>query len=139
LAHIHDRNIVYRDLKPENVMLTERGDVRLIDFGFAKRVPYLKKDPQGVLKTYTRTFTVCGTPEYMAPEMLFNLGHNQAADVWSLGVLLYEMLARKTPFTPKKPDDQVEILTNIALAKVRRTTTLFFICQCQYLYLLVSI
>lgn len=118
LAHIHDRDIVYRDLKPENVMLTERGDVRLIDFGFAKKVPFQKTE-RGKVKTYPRTFTVCGTPEYMAPEMLFTLGCNQSADVWSVGVLLYEMLMRKTPFAPKKPEDQVEILTNIALAKVR--------------------
>ena len=80
------------DLKPENVMLDSSGHVRLIDFGLAKRCP-------------DRTWTMCGTPEYLAPEVVTNQGHNKSADFWTLGVLIYEMMVGVPPFYDETATD----------------------------------
>jgi len=117
LSHIHQAGIVFRDLKPENVMLDQKGYLKLIDFGFAKKVPFMKKDANGEMKVYAKSYTLCGTPEYLSPELIFNLGHNQSADIWALGVMLYEMLMTITPFAPKRPDNITELFTNIAMVK----------------------
>jgi len=77
---LHSKNIIYRDLKPENLLIAEDGYLRLTDFGFAKVV-------EG------RTYTLCGTPEYLAPEILLNKGHGKAVDWWTLGILIYELNA----------------------------------------------
>ena len=77
-AYLHQRGIVYRDLKPENLMLDINGYLRLVDLGFAKRVPIGNK-----------TWTFCGTPEYIPPEVIANTGHTLSADYWSLGILVY--------------------------------------------------
>ena len=83
--YLQSKEIVYRDLKPENIMINADGYLALIDFGFAKVVT-------------KRTYTICGTPEYIAPEILLNQGHGKAVDWWTLGILLYEMLAGYPPF-----------------------------------------
>lgn len=85
LEHLHDRNIVYRDLKPENLVIDESGFVKLIDFGTAKII-------QG------RTFTVVGTPHYMSPEIIIGKGYDFLTDYWTLGVILYEFVCGVLPF-----------------------------------------
>lgn len=86
LSWLHSEKYLYRDLKPENVMIDADGYPVLVDFGFAKR----NEDDL--------TFTFCGTPNYVAPEIVQNLGHNAGADHWALGVLIYEMLSGEHPF-----------------------------------------
>lgn len=86
-AFLHARNIVYRDLKPENVMLDNRGYLKVIDFGFAKKISPTSK-----------TWTFAGTPEYVAPEIILGKGHDRAADYWTLGIFLHELLVGKPPF-----------------------------------------
>lgn len=117
LSHIHEKGVIFRDLKPENIMLDEKGYLRIIDFGFSKKVPYTKTDANGEVKVYAKTYTLCGTPEYLSPELIFNLGHNHASDLWALGVIIYEMLMAVTPFAPKRPDNVTELFTNIAMVK----------------------
>jgi len=88
--YLHSKNIVYRDLKPENLLITADGYLKLTDFGFAKVV-------EG------RTYTLCGTPEYLAPEILLNKGHGKPVDWWTLGIFIYEMIAGIDPFTDEDP------------------------------------
>ncbi|CBN75350.1 conserved unknown protein [Ectocarpus siliculosus] len=94
LQYLHQMSVAYRDLKPENLLLGQDGYLKVIDFGFAKRIPF-KKDTT----LQTKSFTLCGTPDYLAPELVLSRGHDKAVDYWALGCFLYELLCGRTPFT----------------------------------------
>jgi NIMA (never in mitosis gene a)-related kinase len=88
IKHIHDKRILHRDLKSQNVFLTEKGEIKLGDFGIAKCL----KNTVEVAKT------IVGTPYYFSPEIIQNKPYSFKSDIWSLGILLYEMCALKMPF-----------------------------------------
>ncbi|CAD6192776.1 unnamed protein product [Caenorhabditis auriculariae] len=92
LEYLHRKNIVYRDLKPENCLLTNTGYLKLVDFGFAKK-----------LASGRKTWTFCGTPEYVSPEIILNKGHDQAADYWALGIYICELMLGRPPFQASDP------------------------------------
>lgn len=98
-AHIHNHNYSYRDLKPENLLVDADGYLKIADFGFAKQ-----------LKNGAKTHTLCGTPEYLAPELVLSRGHNHGVDYWALGILIYELICGSTPFVDP---DQTRIFVKI--------------------------
>ncbi|CAD0106316.1 unnamed protein product [Aureobasidium uvarum] len=92
LEFLHDhQGVAYRDLKPENILIDAEGHLKLVDFGFAKKVENRE------------TYTLCGTPEYLAPEVIRNTGHGLAVDWWALGILIYEFLVGQPPFWDQNP------------------------------------
>lgn len=103
LSHLHHRHISYRDLKPENILIDSLGYCVLVDLGFAKVV-------------MDKTYTLCGTPEYLAPEIILSKGHNKGVDYWALGVLIFEMLVGRSPFY-SYGTDQVSLFKRIVQVK----------------------
>jgi cGMP-dependent protein kinase len=92
--YLHKLHVAYRDLKPENLLVASDGYIKMIDFGFAKRIPFRKG-----LAMQTKSFTLCGTPDYLAPELILSRGHDKGVDYWALGCFIYELLVGRTPFT----------------------------------------
>jgi cGMP-dependent protein kinase len=100
LEYLATKNIAYRDMKPENCLIDDKGYPKIVDFGFAKVIE-------------NKSFTLCGTPEYLAPELVLGKGHNIAVDYWAFGILLYEMTVGHTPFYDPRRFDQVITCRNI--------------------------
>lgn len=95
-ATLHAKKIAYRDLKPENLVMDNNGYIKLVDFGLAKQL------------LSGKTWTLCGTPDYLAPEIILNEGHDLAVDYWALGVLIYEMVVGAPPFYAEDPMEVYE-------------------------------
>lgn len=100
LKEMHAKKIAYRDTKPENMCFDSQGYLKLVDFGMAKRMDHSK------------TFTICGTPDYIAPEVILVEGHNHAVDYWGLGILMFEMIKGHPPFNDSE-DNAVNIYEKI--------------------------
>jgi len=102
-AYMHGIDIVYRDLKPENLVLDSTGYLKVTDFGFAKRID-------------DKTYTLCGTPDYLAPEIVTGVGHCMGVDWWTLGILIFEMLSSLPPFYGDTP---IETYKKIVQCRLR--------------------
>ena len=98
LGHLHEQDILYRDIKPENILISaepdESGYLRLVDFGLAKN-----------LKQGEKTNTFCGTPDYIAPEVIMGKNYDHTVDWWSVGILVYEMIVGCPPFYDASNDN----------------------------------
>lgn len=96
-------------MKPENLLIDGEGYVKVIDFGFAKKFPYYKNEQK-----LDKTYTLCGTPEYLAPEIVMSKGYDKSVDYWALGCLIFELFLARTPF---QADYTTKIFQNIVAAE----------------------
>jgi len=108
LSYLHEQGVVYRDLKLENLLLDKDGHVKITDFGLSKEE----------MSYGATTTTFCGTPEYLAPEVLEETEYGRAVDWWGLGIVLYEMISGKLPFTAP-PNDWDRLFQNILTAPLK--------------------
>ena len=106
IGYLHLKGIAHRDLKLENILVGEDGYIKIIDYGLAK-----------MLSDDQETTSFCGTPEYLAPEMINQTGHDKGVDWWALGVLIYEMLIGVTPFFNKNK--------NMLMNKIKNSKVVF--------------
>ena len=88
IEFLHENNVIYRDLKPENILMNSEGHIKISDFGLSKKLENQKD----------KAYTLCGTLQYLAPEILKNKGYDKSVDWWSLGCIYYEMLTGNLPF-----------------------------------------
>ncbi|KAH8312362.1 hypothetical protein KR044_010429 [Drosophila immigrans] len=117
LEYLHHMSLVYRDLKPENILMDAKGYVKLTDFGFTKRID-------------NRTSTLCGTPEYLAPEIIQLKPYNKSVDWWAFGVLLYEFVVGQSPFSMHNRD-VILMYSKICMGEMRLPS--FFTAQLKNL------
>jgi cGMP-dependent protein kinase len=89
LEFLHENDVIYRDIKPENAVVEAKGYLKIIDLGTARKL---------VSASGFRSFTIIGTPHYMAPEVINGKGYSFEADIWSMGVLLYELACGQFPY-----------------------------------------
>jgi serine/threonine protein kinase len=113
LEHLHLNGIIYRDLKPENILLDSEGHIRLTDFGLSKN---------GIDSENPKAYTFCGTPEYLAPEILRNLGHGPAVDFWSYGAVMYYMISGAPPFYSKNKNETYKKVLNTPIERIANVT-----------------
>ncbi|KRX10306.1 Protein kinase-like domain [Pseudocohnilembus persalinus] len=97
IQYMHENGIIYRDLKPENVLIDRQGYIRITDFGLSKKN----------IRRQNEAFSIAGTPEYLAPEILVKSGHGKAVDYWALGCILYEMYTGDPPFMMQQTDSEM--------------------------------
>ena len=97
-------NKLIRDLKPENLLLDQEGHIKIADFGLSKK---------GIIFNKKKAYTFCGTPEYLAPEIVAGEGHNKAVDWWSMGCLIFEMLEGRSPFWSSNRNKMLRMITNV--------------------------
>ncbi|AYV79137.1 MAG: serine/threonine protein kinase [Faunusvirus sp.] len=109
LQYLHNNCIIHRDLKPENILLTNSGQIKIADFGFAREY-----------SENTMMNTICGSPLYMSPEVLLKNKYNAKTDLWSVGVIMYQMIYYNHPYN--HPKNIIELLKNIKSRKIDYTT-----------------
>lgn len=99
IAFMHQRHVMHRDIKPENILIDKEGHLKLADFGSSVHMPPLPPSSSSSSSAIPmRRYTMCGTPEYLAPEVIRCAGHDHAVDIWALGVLMFEIMFKCTPF-----------------------------------------
>eukprot|EP00825_Cyclidium_porcatum_P044394 TRINITY_DN6505_c0_g1_i4.p1 TRINITY_DN6505_c0_g1~~TRINITY_DN6505_c0_g1_i4.p1 ORF type:complete len:269 (+),score=48.00 TRINITY_DN6505_c0_g1_i4:169-975(+) len=116
IEYLHQSYIIYRDLKPENIMVTKSGYLKLIDMGSAKNM----KTKSGLM---SRTYSIIGTPHYMAPEIVSGKGYGFPADIWSIGICFYEFICGAVPFGEEK-EDPYEIYEEIIKSSINYSSDL---------------
>jgi len=103
LAYCHTKHVIHRDIKPENLLLGQHGDLKIADFGWSVHAPN------------NRRTTLCGTLDYLPPEMIEGKDHDQNVDVWSLGVLMYEFLVGSPPFEAQDHNETYRRISKVDL------------------------
>ena len=102
VSYLHSKNVIHRDIKPENLLLGLHGEVKIADFGWS-------------IHTQNRRKTLCGTVDYLSPEMVERRSHDEKVDIWSLGVLAYEFITGRPPFEDEDPRVVYQKIVNLQL------------------------